>query len=346
MRKIVILLILISFMLVSVSAMDFSPPEVPDTGEMYMPEDTESFAEGLWYVIRSAFDQLLPELSVSAQACFKIVAVMLVISLVSFFPSVNTNVIGIAGTIFIGVILLEPSHTFIQLGTQTVAQMNEYNKLLLPVLTGALAAQGGATTSAALYAGTAFFSTLLSTAVNSIIVPMLYAYLCLILVKAAVKETVIGNFCSSIKWLISWGLKIILYVFTAFIGITGVVSGSADASAVKIAKLAISGMVPVVGSIISEASESILVSAGVMKNAAGIYGILAIIAVFIGPFLKIGAQYLMLKITGSLCKIFGPKSAGELLMEFSEGLGMVLAMIGTVCLLLLIGSVCFMKGVS
>ena len=148
------------------------------------------------------------------------------------------------------------------------------------------------------------------------------------------------------KWLITWILKIILYIFIAYIGITGVVSGTADASAVKFAKLTISGMVPVVGSIISDASETILVSAGVLKNTAGIYGILAIIAVFIGPLLKIGAQYLILKMTAYLCSVFSSKKESELLKDFSAGLGMIVAMAGTVCLLLLISVVCFMKGLS
>ena len=40
---------------------------------------------------------------------------------------------------------------------------------------------------------------------------------------------------------------------------------------------------------------------GTMKNAAGIYGILAAGAIFLEPFLKIAAHYLSLKVTGSLC---------------------------------------------
>ena len=105
-------------------------------------------------------------------------------------------------------------------------------------------------------------------------------------------------------------------------------------------------MVPFVGGIISDASETILISASIMKNAAGVYGILAIIAVFIGPFLKIGAQYLILKITGSMCMLFSNKQASDLIKDFSTGMGMVLGMLGTIGLLLLVSVVCFMKGMA
>ena len=142
------------------------------------------------------------------------------------------------------------------------------------------------------------------------------------------------------------GLKIILYVFTGYIGITGVVSGSADASMIKATKLTISGSVPVVGSILSDASETILISAGIMKNAAGVYGVLAIAALWIGPFLKIVMQYLLLKTTAAVCGVFGTKRTVSLIQDFSSAMGFVLAMISTISLLLTIAVVCFMKGVA
>lgn len=346
MRKLLILVLLITLIPFSAKAMEFEAPEVPQSGESYMPAQTSSFLEDLLFILRKAMDAILPEISAAAGTCLCIVAVMMLCSIIQLFPGASRGVIHLASTILIGVILIHPASTLIRLGAKTVTEMTEYSKLLLPVLTGALAAQGGVTASAALYAGTAFFSAVLSTLVTKLILPILYVYMCLVLIHGATGEDMLKNLCDLCKWLVCWGLKIVLYIFIGFMGITGVISGTADASAVKAAKLAITGMVPVVGGIISEASETILVSAGMMKNAAGVYGVLAILAVFIGPFLKIGAQYLLLKMTGSVCAVFGIKNQCELLKNFSSGMGMVLAMTGTVCLLLLIAVVCFMKGMS
>jgi stage III sporulation protein AE len=105
-------------------------------------------------------------------------------------------------------------------------------------------------------------------------------------------------------------------------------------------------MVPVVGSILSDASEAVLVSAGLMKNAVGIYGLLVVIALWIGPFLQIGIQYLMLKATAGICEMFGTKQIAELMKDFSSAMGLVLAMTGTVCLIFIISTICFLKGVS
>ena len=346
MRKLILMMILAVSLSFPAAALEVEPPEVPDFGEEYMPEDTESFGEGLWYVIKAGIKNFLPELHDASKACVTIIAVTILVSFLDQFPGISNPVIHLVSAIIIGITLLQPASTLIRLGVETVTEMTEYGKLLLPVMTGVLAAQGGVTTAGALFTTTTFFSTLLSTLIANIIVPMLYVYFCLCLVDGAVGDNLIGSLKKFLKWLITWSLKTVLYIFSGFIGITGVVSGTADASAIKAVKLTISGAVPVVGGVISEASETILVSAGIMKNAAGIYGILAILAVFVGPFLKIAVQYLLLKITTGVCGIMDNKRETALLGDFSVGMGMLLGMTGTVCLLLLISTVCFMKGVS
>ena len=122
--------------------------------------------------------------------------------------------------------------------------------------------------------------------------------------------------------------------------------GTTDAAALKAAKVTISSVVPVVGSILSDASEAVLVSAGVMKSAAGVYGILAIMALFLEPFLRIGMHYLMMKATAALCAVFGSGGGAGLIEDFSTAMGLLLAMTSATCLLLLISTVCFLKGVG
>ena len=62
--------------------------------------------------------------------------------------------------------------------------------------------------------------------------------------------------------------------------------------------------------------------------------------------MKIGVQYLILKLTAALCALFGAKRLTELIFDFSTAMGLLLAMTGSECLLLLISTVCFLKGVG
>ena len=175
---------------------------------------------------------------------------------------------------------------------------------------------------------------------------MIYFYLCLGVAKGVTDSELLKRFQEGMKSFMTWVLKTILYIFTGYITITGVISGTTDAAALKAAKLTISSVVPVVGGILSDASETILVSVATVKNAAGIYGLFAILSIWIGPFLKIGCHYLMLKGLGALCGIFSGKNTASLIESFSVAMGYVLAMTGSVCLMLLVNTICFMKGVT
>jgi hypothetical protein len=101
-----------------------------------------------------------------------------------------------------------------------------------------------------------------------------------------------------------------------------------------------------VGGILSDSSEAVLVSMRMIKNTAGIYGILAVLAVFMGPFIKIGMYHLLLKATSVLCGVFGDKRIASLTESISTAMGVMLAMIGAGCILVLISTVCFLKGAA
>ena len=112
------------------------------------------------------------------------------------------------------VFLLVNTNTMIQLGTETVEQLSEYGKLLLPVMTTAMAFQGGVTTSTALYAGTAFFNALLTNLVSNLMIPGIYAYLALAIGSAMVKEDMLKKTRDLVKQCVTWCLKLILTIFT------------------------------------------------------------------------------------------------------------------------------------
>ena len=347
MRRILLFLI-VPFLLfpIQASATSYTAPPVPEQGADYMPENTESFAEGLWSILKDGISSLAPAIAEAAGICSALIGVAMMLSCVKSISETSLKVVELAGTLVVSAILLRSSNSLILLGIDTVKEISDYGNLLIPVLTAALAAQGGIKSSTALYAGTACFNAVLSWLTATLHRPLIYIYLILSVANAATGESLLAKFQKFIKWLSTWGLKIILYVFTGYMGLTKVVSGTTDAMRLKATKLTISGMVPVVGSILSDASESILVSAGFVKSTVGVYGLLAIAAVCIEPFLTVGLQYLLLKATASICEVFDCKKVSGLIHTFSSAMGFVLAMIGAECLMLLISIICFMKGVA
>lgn len=346
MTRWMILAVLIFSLAIPADAAQFTAPAVPEAGEKLMPQQTQSFGEGLLELLENAIGTIRPDLREAARASLSVIAAVMIIALLQTFSGPVKQVADLAGTVSIAAIMLLSTNSLIRLGADTVTEISEYGKLLMPVMTAAMAAQGGVSTSTALYMGTAVFDAVLSGMISGLLVPLVYLFLALAAANSAVGEELLKKIRDFVKWLMSWSLKTILTIFTTYMSITGVVSGTTDAVALKAAKVTISSVVPVVGGILSDASESVLVGAGLMKNAAGVYGILAILAVFLEPFLRIGVHYLLLKLTAALCGVFGPKQMTELIGDFSTAMGLLLAMTGAACLMLLISTVCFMKGVG
>ena len=345
MKRIIIGLFLLSLLAIPVDAQNITAPPVPPEAEKFMPESQENFLEGVLEVLRDALLALRPDLRDSLKTCLRIFSAVMLLSLLQIFPGSQQRACSLGGIVGISCILLDRTESLISLAVSTVSDISEYGKLLLPVMTAAMAGQGSITASAALYTQTAFFSSLLCSAIRKILIPITYIFLLTAIISSATENDLIKGIRDTLKSAMGWVLKTFLYLYTGFISITGVVSGATDAAALKATKLTISSMVPVVGGILSDASEAVLVSAGAIKNAAGIYGLFAILAILIGPFLKISVHYLLLKATATVCGVFCNKQCTELIQHFSSAMGMLLAMTGSISLMLYIGLVCFLRGV-
>lgn len=325
---------------------ELTAPGVTGQAALLMPEETADFGTALWELIRNVLETLRPDLREASCICLGLMATVLLVSLVQGIWQGTKKTANLAGTAAVCASLLLSANSMILLGSETVEKLCEYGKLLLPVMTSALAAQGAGTASAALYTGTAVFIALLSRLVARLLVPMVYLYLALAAANSATGESMLKKMADLIKWVLVWCLKTVVTVFTGYLGLTGIITGTTDGAILKVAKSAISTAVPVVGGVLSGAAESVLAGAALVKNAAGIYGILAVLAIFLEPFLRIGIHYLMLKITAAVSGIFGCKEMTELIGCFSEAMGFLLAMTGSVCVLMLISTVCFLKGVG
>lgn len=344
MKQILLILLFLIILPMQVHAMEAPPP--PPEALMLMPESTVSFGAGLQSMTQSILRALNPDLSDAIRFCACIIASVMAVSIVTVHSdagklSLKLSAIGAVSTIF-----FSQAGSLIHLAESTILELNDYGKLLLPVITAALAAQGRPGTSAALYAGTAVFNSVMGSLLTGTILPLLSFFLAMSICASLTSDKMLKNLKKELKSFVSWSLKTILSVFTAFISITGVVSGATDAAALKATKTAISTMVPVVGGVLSEASEAVLVSAQVVKNTVGIYGIYALLAIFLRPFAQIGMYYLLLKVTVVICSLFAADEINGLLEDFSSVLSMLLAITGAMCLLLLISCICYIKGAA
>ncbi len=241
-----------------------------------------------------------------------------------------------AGALAVTLLTAGSLEDLIGLGAETIRELNLFSKALLPTLAAATAASGAVSTATFQQVTTVFLADLLMELMDGLLIPLVYLYIGALAAGACLPENRLGAIAEALKKIITWILTSSLLLFTVYLSTVRVVAGAADGAAVKVAKAAISGAVPVVGGIIAEASETVLAGAGMLKNTIGVFGMLAILAACAYPFLQLGVQYLLYKLSAFLAAAVGAPGLCKLIDGLGGAFGLVLGMTGSCALLLLV----------
>lgn len=237
--------------------------------------------------------------------------------------------INMAGALGVTAVLLGDMRGLLALCSGTLEQVSVFSKTMLPVMAAAISLTGAPTTATVMQAATMFAFDLLVRFITAVLVPAVCAYIVLITVNAAMGNDMLERLAAFVKWATTTSLKLILTLFIAYITISGSLGGSVDGIAVKAAKFAVSGSVPVVGGIISDAAETMLSGALLLKNTVGIFGMVCIAAICIVPFFKVGISYLLFKAGSAALSPVCSASLSKLIGGISDSFGLLLGMLGT-----------------
>ena len=167
----------------------------------------------------------------------------------------------------------------IGLGVETMDELSTMAKLLLPTIAAAMAGGGCVGSASVWQVGALMLSDIFLSLMRDVLVPVLYCMIGTAAAGALLEQSRLSLLSKGIGKLLSWGLSAILIVFTAFLSVSNLLAGSADRLAVKVGKTVISGAVPVVGGILSDATEAVdarcagrIFGAGAVPCAAAAHG--------------------------------------------------------------------------
>ena len=222
------------------------------------------------------------------------------------------------------------------LGAGTIREMGTFSKALLPTLAAATAAAGALTAATAQQISTVFVVDVLQQLIRELLLPMVYLYVGLLAAGAMLSDNRLSAFAAALKKCVSWLLSVPLIAFTVYLSVAGAIRGSVDGMRVRVVKSAISGAIPVVGSILADVSETVLAGAGMLKGAIGVFGMLGVLAICAVPFLHLGIQYLLYKLAALFSGVLAPAPLTRLIDGLAGAFGLVLGMTGACAVLLLV----------
>ncbi len=234
----------------------------------------------------------------------------------------------------------------VTVGRQAMQTLTDYSHVLLPCLCTAAAAGGAWTSAGAKYAASAMVMDMMITAEQNVISPFLYTYASVAISAQLTGQPLLKSISGIMKLAVKWSMVLLTTGFTIYLSVTGILSGTVDAAASKAAKTVISGAIPVVGGILSDASGAILSGVQMLRNGVGVIGMLVILAVCAAPFLTLASHYLVYQITAGISASFGDKRVGNTIHAIGDVYGFLIGIVGSVSIMLLVSVISFMKTVS
>ena len=317
--------------------------QVLEQAEQYGIGEETQLDQGLSGRLSDAAGQLAGLARKSAVTGLKLLAVVLLCALAgSMCPPdsrAGLEAVEAAGALSITALTMTDMASMVGLGRETLMRMDMFAQSLLPVMAMLTDATGGVTAAAARQGATVLFSQLLMTAMDRLLVPLVYAYVAVSCAAAAVDSPGLQKLAALVKSAAAFLLTALLLAFVGYLTASGAIAGSVDASAVKAAKLAISRAIPVVGGVLADASETVLAGAGALRGTVGVIGLLVVLAICLTPFLRLAAQYLLYKLTAALCAAVAQSRLSRLIDAIGGAVGLVLGMTGAGALVLLISLV-------
>lgn len=189
----------------------------------------------------------------------------------------------------------------------------DFMKCFVPVFAG-IAAAGGHITSASGYNILVLsVSDIAIQIAGNILMPMLSMCLCLAIVDASCDTVSLKGILDGVKKIVTWGLGLIMTVFTGLLSIQSIVGSSADSLGSKTAKYVISNCVPVVGGAVSDAYSTVRGSIILLRNGIGGVGIAALAVILLPPIISLFLYRVSVSAAAAAADIFGASRLSKLL---------------------------------
>lgn len=324
----------------------FAISEVEEAGEAYLGDAELKPSLDVNHLVGRLAEQskegVQDVLKHALRSCLVLLTIVLLFGLAEGFgQGVGSSfaILPIAAALAITAVAVSDMFNLVGMGRESMENMQTFSKVLLPSVAAATAAAGAPGAAVAKQLATILFSDCLITLINQLLLPLCFAYIAASVAYAAVGNEGLKRIGNFLKWMVHTMLGAFLLAFIGYLNISGAIAGSADATTIKAAKFTVSNMVPVVGGILSDAAETVLAGASMLRSAIGVFGMFTVLAMCLMPFLHLGAHYLAYKATSALAATVADARTAGLIDAIGSAFGMVLGMTASCAMLLIISMV-------
>lgn len=202
-------------------------------------------------------------------------------------------------------IVMHSFHVVFGYVQETIELMSNFMFALLPLLLGLLASVGQVFTVSFFQPIIIFFIQVSGVFTTTFILPMLYLAALLMIVSNLNEQFKATHLADLLKSISLGALGVFLTIFLGMTSIQGAATAVQDGIALKTTKFITGNFIPVVGRTFTDAAETVLSAALILKNGIGLIGVTVIIFIAVFPMIKIMIISFIYKLAAALLQPLG-----------------------------------------
>lgn len=349
MRRIAALCLVITFIILPISAEETLPEEYFDFSTS-IPEDVASmlpegfFSGNISEISDSLFDVTSPKYILSAifdllsgglGGAFSLFALLVgMLALASLISSFTEGLISgeLKGAVSYAIsICISGAVVGLQVGKigavsdffqRLVVLMNS----LIPIM-GALYLSGGNTLGAALASSSLLVQiNLIELGVSSLVIPAVSACLALTLADSIVSgESRLSGISASIKRTLAFVFGLCSTLLMATLSAQNILASASDSAGTRAVKFLAGNMIPVVGSTVGDTLRTLAASVKLMRSTVGVAGIVALALLILPTVIELFLTRFAFNTAAAVGELLGCKSAVRLYREIASLYGYIIA---------------------
>ena len=217
--------------------------------------------------------------------------------------------------------------------TATLGELSGFFGAVIPVMTVLTASGGGTGTASVQAAGMSLTLGAIGIISSKLLLPMVSVIFALSLVGALSSDGAVSSLAVSVKHIFIWIIGILSAVMLGSLSLQTVIASAADSMAMRTAKYAAAGMIPIVGSTVSASLATLANALSYAKSAVGVSAVSVLVGICVAPLVRLLLCRFSFELCIGICGFFSPAAVKHLTAMRSalDALAAVFSMCAVVC---------------
>lgn len=265
----------------------------------------------------------------SAGFMFAMLAISLVTGLCNaMIPDEKSSLREVAGFILsamsLGLVIAIFSSA-VNIAAKNIQAVSAFAEAAMPVTSVLLIASGANMTSGVVSPLMTILSTTVVGIIKTVIFPLILIGCVLSVVSSISPKSQLKQLLSLVKNLTKWSIGILATIYTGLIVLKGLAAANYDGLSIKTTKYLIDKTVPVAGGFFSGTIDTTLVCAQMVKSAAGLVAIVAVIIIISKTLLSIFCTNMTFRLTAAMCEPISDERIPKLLTGVADMMSFLFA---------------------